>query len=329
MKKNKLLSGMLLFSLLLMLSSCYSDGSFLLSFDDSSTDWNSSLSEIIKNNKTMLSENNIVLESVHLLKDVELNSEAFFSGESGYFPVYTKKDSVFEIISYDNMLKDESCTYNFNISAVNKKIEKLLENKENYNVVQLTWKFDNDTFNSIALFDKKTGELEYDNILFNVVTISKLSSKNFAEILSRSENVFYNDQGSDYVSFEKNNVKIAHVYFSWGETGHWIRTPLYQNSIIIGYSYTYIHDFLSYNFDVWAITNNPSIPNGATLGDLIDLSSINTYSFKYVCWAGYETAPILQNFSLYMCSDGSLNDDKGVGHIATISESPTRPNEYF
>ena len=63
--------------------------------------------------------------------------------------------------------------------------------------------YENKTYNSLAFFNTRTGELEYDNMLFNMSTISRYERESFSRtiVITETESGVA-DSGSDCVEYK-------------------------------------------------------------------------------------------------------------------------------
>lgn len=128
------------------------------------------------------------------------------------------------IINYSTMRSD-TCLIHYNFDDVEMYIKEKLISKNNIYARELMWSYNNKSFSTIALFDKETNELLYDNILFNVLAVHvDNKTKRF---LNRSENMNYINENITFIK-DGNNYSANMV---WGYTGSYIDMPgwNYQN----------------------------------------------------------------------------------------------------
>ena len=107
MRKNLLL----LFFMAGLAVSCTND--CLPMFDDG-CNWQTSLSEIADDNKELFTGRGMEITGACQMKDMKLDRELLCGGEYGSFPVYSEKDSVFTVLTYDELCKDAE-KYNYDM----------------------------------------------------------------------------------------------------------------------------------------------------------------------------------------------------------------------
>lgn len=313
----------------MMIVSCSNNSDFFPSFNDDIS-WELSLNEIISDNKDIFADRDIEITEVKLMKDMRIDSTLFFDSKYGYFPVFSKKDSLFEIIQYDEIDRNEK-EYSFNKKVVNDKISKLLEKSEDYDIIQLTWRFGSDKFQSLSLFNKKTGELEYDNMLFNMTTISKYNGISFAMILRGAEDPKHDFSGGDVVNHRIGLDVVASARIDWVVKGHWnTETHLVsedQNHKYFVTYYTYCVD----STRIWATCNAES--GYETFAQYSNKTSPYQprYAFLYAIWAGPQGEFISSNFNLNTTNTDNFNArfELGSGLFKDVQHSPYQAPVYF
>ena len=307
--------------------SCYNESDLFPAFDDD-CNWETTLNDIISDNDTSFGENHLKLIEAQVMKGMSIDSSLFFNGRYGYFPVFNKKDTIFEFIQYDEIDKENS-EYSFDSDIVNTKINTILSNKERYDIIQLTWQYNGESFNTLALFNKKTGELEYDNLLFNMPLISKYDSNTFSMMLRSTESNLLSDTGEETVTFIVNSFPKAMSKVEWSLAGYW-STYDYNKD---GYRYrSYTYHFLDITHIDTGWQNegydhynefylDTFYPNGPCI-------------FKICVWAGVTGGfnNDGQYGNIYYQPDGNIysNDGVGTGYIKTITQRVhTRPDEII
>lgn len=266
--------------------SCTNDSDFFPSYDDN-CNWKTSLDEIIADNQDLFDRHDIEIINFKLMKDLKVSRELFLGDQYGYFPVYLKNDSIFEVIRYDDADK-KSGEYGFGTKAVNDKIEKILEKADDYDVIQLTWRYGNDNFKSLSLFNKRTGELEYDNMLFNMSTISKYGGESFAMFLRGAEygnNVNFELDDSETINYKENYNIQATITMNWYVKGTWVASTSKSEDDEYYYyttSYYFRVDSSAISYSDWANEGYETVhyesDNTIRLG--------TRYDFEYAIYAG-------------------------------------------
>lgn len=270
--------------MMLIVASCSDGGEFYPTIDN--CDWETSLKEIMSDNKNNFQYKDIEIVSSKLLKDVNVDSTLFFGDKYGYYPIYSKKDSVFEVINYKRASDLKS---NSTISQeVSSKINNLIERSDDYDVIELSWRYKTDFFKSIALFNKRTGELEYDNMLFNMETIQRYSGENFAHFLSNSETVGvdtdYHDSKS--VQWVQGARTVAWAGITWSAKGYWTASTLYYYE---DEEYRYYISLYNYTCTESEISGGGYAESGSEYfieyrDNTVPLQP--RYNFRYAIWAG-------------------------------------------
>lgn len=313
----------------MIIVSCSNNSDFFPSFNDDCS-WESSLKDIISDNKDIFAGMDIEITDVKLMKDMSIDSTLFFDSKYGYFPVFSKKDSIFEIIKYDEIDRNER-EYSFNKKVVNDKISKLLEKSEDYDIIQLTWRFGSDKFKSLSLFNKRTGELEYDNMLFNMTTISKYNGLPFALMLRGAEDPKHDFSGSDIVTYSDGLEIVASAKIDWIVKGHWdTYTDLVNED---NYNYYYV-TFYTYCVDSTRIWSTRSAePGYETFAEYSNKTSPYQprYWFLYAIWAGPLGEFNSNNFNLNTTGPTSFSErfQVGSGLFRDVQHSPHQEPVYF
>lgn len=313
----------------LTILSCSNDSSFFMS-NEVCGDWQTSLNEIISGNKDIFADMNVEITDVKLMKEMKLDTSFFYDNKYGYFPVFSKHDSIIEIIQYDEIDK-RSNEYSFNKEIINKKINRLIQKSDDYDIIQLTWHFGNDNFKSLSLFNKRTGELEYDNMLFNMNTISKYDGSKFILLLQKAESFPANFSGSQSVRHTINGSTVASSSISWNVWGHWINSTYltYEDSLRKRYMTVY-----TYCYDSARITPSKYYTGGFDAFNQYGNYSVvyePRYSLKYALWAGpvndLDTTHFILNAENNTGFQGRFRVGQGI--LETISGSPRRDPDYY
>lgn len=269
----------------LLLASCSNNNDFFPSIDND-CDWETSLNEIITDNDDLFANRGIKITSIKFIDNVNIDKNLFFGDQYGVFPVYSKMDSVFTILTYNQLMKDSN-NYCFDTTVVIRKINELLIHSDDYDVVELSWDCGNNTYNSMAFFNKRTGELEYDNMLYNMSTISSYEKEGFSRALAIAESGV-GDSGSDYVEYKTGNTLIAKSGVNWTVNGTWSHQLYLEDSDPYFLYYNVYSTFTVSGVSLSPISYVLPGSDGDVFFDKRDLSApgSSTYSFRYAIWAG-------------------------------------------
>ena len=300
------------------------DNDYYPTFEDD-CNWESSLDDIIKDNKDIFASYDIEMVEAVFLKDIKLSDDLFFDGKYGYFPVFSKKDSIMEVIKYDDIDKQNQ-EYGFNKNIVNDKILKLLEKADDYDVVQLQWRLGTEYFKSLALFDRLTGELEYDNLLFNMTTIAKYDAEKFILILRSSETPASNYSGSRTVNHYLGMNLVATASVDWYVYGHWNTNTYLSKEDEYNYYYTTYYTFC---YDSARINTSHSEVDGFdTFVDARNNSVVlqPRFEIEYALWAGPVECFDFYDYNLHYMGNTEMQRRvlAGSGIYELIQQSPYR-----
>ena len=281
MKKVKMISFVITFVMCLGCTNSIDDDMLVIS---GQIGWKNELYSILEDNKDQISESELSLLDFKLHNSVVLTVDDFFNKES-LFPVYINNlYERFELMPF-YFLETDTLTTHYKADYLVEMVNLLLE-EDNHDIVELNWLHKNNKFSSIALFNKQSGELEYDNVLFNIISQNQKLLKG---TLTRAETVPINPYaiGYDIVHcYSSDNTMIASAWINWYEYGKFYKSsPVYsqEDSSIIGYKYKYQHDRLICNFDEWRFNNATAI---SVVKECDDHCSGNTINFTYCIWVG-------------------------------------------
>ena len=266
--------------------SCYNDGDIFPVFDDD-CNWETTLNDIISDNEALFDARGFKIIDMKILENMVVDSTLFFDEKNGYFPVYSKSDSALKVMSYNEIVESKNAN-DTRFLKIRNKINNLISNKDNYYYVQLTWQYGDDSFNTIAMFDKRTGELEYDNMLFNMETISKYSHEGLSKLLTRYETDNYLLSRNVFVQYRnEGDTLLASAALNWYVYGNWnISYSIYEDD----YNYYYVYHF-SFSFDRMDVYPSSYVrPNGGGQTFIKyfpgGIKCEPRYSLNYALWAG-------------------------------------------
>ncbi len=333
---NKHWQSLTILALFLVVMSCSNDSYLTPIFDDSMIDWKESMSDIMGDNKDNLENRGFVLKDMEFLTDVKLDSSLFYSGDYCYYPVFSKKDSVIEVLKFDDLQHLEG-GHSLKTEAIKSKISQLMTDKDKYDVIRLTWMYNGKVFPTLALFNRLTCELEYDNMLFNLTTLSRLDTNEMVQLLNRSENQMEVDSGGDAVYYYENGSSVASASVHWSAIGHW-NPVVYDphpnknvNDTIIDHwiYYIYRHERVITSKSTWAASS--------AYGSFADIIEITTpipnpsyYSVKYALWAGPKGGFDNGNWNILIVNEINMNNriSSGEGFMKAKTIYPYREPTY-
>lgn len=318
----------------MIVASCSNDNDYYpICYDE--CDWTLSMKEIVSDNSQLFEHRGLNISNMKLSKGIKVDKNLFFGDEYGIFPVYSLKDSIFTVVTYRD-LKNNIESYSFDTISVMNNINRILEHADEYDVVELTWTFDNKPYKSLALFNKCTGELEYDNMLFNMATLARYESNTFSRALHFTETESgVGASGSDYVEYKIGNTIIAKSGINWQVNGNWNKRLDLDYDDDRYYYYTVYSTFTIGNVSISPITYVLPGSDGDTFFDKRDLSvrGSSTYHILYAIWAGPKNALDLSsngnNYSAYnICEPSTTFASRirgGQGRLVEITQmiSPT------
>lgn len=310
--------------------SCTNDYEF---FDDGweSQSWEISLNQMVSQNVSLYSNSDLFLKDYQEININSLDSTSFINIEAK-FPVLTGNHIClvpFAFIDFDTTMCHVKAFHIKNL------IRYSMDHKSELTAVKLTWESQDGSFTSIALFDKKTGQLVYDNILYNTITSDNGQLNKFRKFkLTRSENsgggpdlgimgesdTFY---GSDIISYGSGSIKI-----DWTCYGNWYVKCTYDYGM---YMYRFDYTWVTSYIDWWWTSNNPygqyNISTDARWVKDGIMPTSWKYKIKYYMWIGTKNNP--RTIGLAYTEDQEISEYSfGYGRVKTYSQNPTRSSDY-
>ena len=292
---------------------------------DSTLDWNESLKTIVFDNNFTMSNNNLSIIEKRQIKNTNISDKYFFEKEYAFIPVYLLDNTRFTLKNIESVSKDTSIVSLQRLQKIRTIVDDIIDSSDSYNFVELTWKQNNDYFKSVSVFDRITGELIYDNVLYNILLASNYSGGfNIMIVSAEYENAEY--EGSDFVSFSEDGTEYAWVSLNWYEHGHW---DFIDGPIENGYferTYFYRHDVLEHYFDQGVnpkngvqqhyVTRNFTPTNG-----VYDYSGTNYYGFTYyMCAAKNSFSFTPSSYS----PNTTFSDSECSFKVISYNDSPSR-----
>lgn len=175
----------------------------------------------------------------------------FFNEDMVCYPVYNNDLSKMFIVSYD-VFANDTILVHMKIDYLKTYVDSLLDNSS-YNVEEHIWSYNNKEFRTLSLIDSVTGELLYDNLLFNVLrthTMSRLARNN----LTRGELSYISGYEEVTLSI---GTETATLGMPWSIDGYFHNDSIGSISGVTQYRAVFIctgHDYesndivFSYNF---------------------------------------------------------------------------------
>jgi hypothetical protein len=332
---------------IIMLCSCTSDyGLDVLEIGmDFNRTWQQELSEVLEDYSAILDSSSVSLLDYKQIDYLDLDTSYFFNNKSRCHPIYFNSFDRFTLVPYA-ILKTDTAAIHFKYEYLLNSVMTLLSNIDSYNVVELKWQYNGEQqFTTYSLFDKRTNELMYDNILTNIITPESKILKN-KKVLTRSETSGSQgnsnqiiDQSTDVLDFwNKGNELVASVLSHWEEYGTWNEVPIRDSlNKVIGYSYQYQHIRLYHYSEKWSANENYIT---ATV-DFQDLSGSTYGMFKRFLWVGPNeycpTTPyeVISQDNMYYDYSGSCNNNNSwytcqyKGFAEQFVIAPGRAPIYF
>lgn len=251
---------------------------------DVNKDWKYELYSIIEDNKVQLDESGLSLLNFKLKSTSKLSMKDFFNDES-LFPVYINNyQKRFELMPL-RFVETDTLSIHYKLEYMMSMVNELLKFND-YHVIELEWLHNDERFYSTALFNQESGALEYDNILFNIISNRQRHTKS---VITRSETPPSNPYVYDYDivnCYSSDNTTIASVWINWYEYGKYYKSnPVYSpiDSSIIGYNYEFKHSNLICSFGEWKYNNASAI---GSIKDYNNNCNSNTINFTYCIWVG-------------------------------------------
>ncbi|MCQ2068838.1 MAG: hypothetical protein MJY68_07070 [Bacteroidaceae bacterium] len=142
----------------------------------------------------------------------KVDSLDFFSDDT-YYPVCVKKLYNFFMLKKLDFLENDTNTIHLPSFAIKGIVSNIINNQEKYDIVKLTWSYDDERFTTLAAFDKTNGQIVYDNILTNIPLFQ-------TEIPSRKSKLTRSEGGYGDIEtrvFYKDRLTVEHegYYFDY------------------------------------------------------------------------------------------------------------------
>jgi len=279
------------------------------------------LSALIDYNKMQLEHQGISFLGLKKKDGRQLNDNQDL--RDNMVPYMSNDDKNIRLIHLDSL----SILDNERYSVIIKAIEDVTCKEENYDIFELSWMVNGQNYSSLAFLDKRTYELYYDNILFNVGFSSSIGTSTLHSLLSLAEDQTYIESSQDAVEFFVDGSRKAVASISWGIVGHWNEEIRTIGDEQYKY-YTYSHESVTYNNTSWSAQGYDTYVDMVELG----IATRSYYLFKYALWAGPIGTFNHQTYgNLLLQPDYDFCDGvhSGNGKIQTVGGGPTREPELI
>ncbi|MBO7111135.1 MAG: hypothetical protein J6W18_04220 [Bacteroidaceae bacterium] len=313
----------MLMTLVLCWVSCTND--YEMWDDYISQDWEASLNQIISENYILYSNSGISLNNYEETDIYPLNQYSFINSDARY-PVMTGNYitlAPYEFIDFDSIMCHVK---SFHIDNM---VKYVMNNKSSFKAIKLEWLVNGVPYITYAIFDKNNGDLIYDNILYNTITMdNKRLSKLRKFKLTRSENWGYQEgdyqgsemfEDSDTFSYHDSNGNwIATVSINWSEHGYWALHIIDVDYYTWRFEYRYIHSYTTFTSSQ---SQNPNYSNYNVQKLAMELQPTDyNYRIKYYFYIGANPYPVtLSNEPV-----GEILTSNGKGIVKILEEKPYR-----
>lgn len=302
----------LLISSSIMLISCNFDNEYDFLNLENSRNWNEVLLQHLEYNRQVLNESDVRLMDSELIQVAVPDSSLFLNTKQMCFPVYNGGYERFHPASL-LFIQNDTATSHVSLKAIRNRVNQVIDKHEKYDFVRLRWNFDSFLeFETVAVFDRKSGELIYDNLLCNLIDFNLIDKGN--SFLTRSEVSPGNDANYfNATGIYKKTISVNHSDYTGSSSatlnvkfvGHFVPVPRYDNEgNLLGY-------WDDWYYDRDESTEDISINSFAHTGDIDFHSScyINHVIFNYIIWVGPSysiyTDPSMTFSNPYYMKDGN------------------------
>lgn len=209
---------------IIMLCSCTSDyGLDVLGLEDFSMSPEKSIASFLSDNSITFSKNGLSLICTEEYRGSKrLSADVLLNNEYDCYPIYSANMNSMKLVSLTHFMTD-TVSVHFKYNYLESYVDSIINNSNGIEVKELTWNYKGKRIKTIALFDLYSGEILYDNILYNIFTQKNLSSK-VVKNLTRAENQI----GASAVEQVVYSIGVHNATYtvSWSITGE------YQNWVI-------------------------------------------------------------------------------------------------
>lgn len=252
-----------LLQLTALISCSISDDFDLLEIGDYSYD---GFSSFVSDNRNVLQDNNVVFVSSKEIKQKEIKLSSFLNDDYNAFPVYSTNYKTFNLVNW-SFFESDTITIHYKGDYIIHYLDSLLSSDHDFKVVENTWKKGSKQFRTLSLIDKITGDLLYDNFVFNCFRNEiRLNSSN--KLLSRTESPVVGNV--EYISISNSEI-VASGTMSWSINGR------FEQFIhpTTGQAYYVFFADIPQKHVIWDVSQN------LTGYELIKIADVNTYLGNY------------------------------------------------
>ena len=205
------------YCLLLLLSSCTLDSDLdIIGLIDYPISVEKEVELLFTEQKEAFAEYGLKLKGVKNIASIErISLNDIFNDDFSCYPIYSADLKKMKLVSR-TQFTDDSVAIHFKYDYLLSYVDSILQNRQNIEFRELIWDNNGIIFKTIGLFNKYSGELEYEHILFNTYS-SKRKSWNNEKHLSRGESS-NGKSGFEYVSFAIGN-HILEYAITWSIGG--------------------------------------------------------------------------------------------------------------
>lgn len=208
-----------------LFSSCNSVDDDFLGINDVSEECTNIINDIINDNSDCYSQLGLSLKSSSTIHCKDLSLADFFNKENPCYPAYGSFGSNLQLLDW-NCFQSDTFLIHVNASHLTQYVDSILNDRNDYIIKELTWEYGQKRFSTIALFDSYTGDLVYDNILFNTFNI-QAENNSINRYLTRGEGNLASAR--EFASFGVADM-LATCTFDWRiEGGNYVTYHYLEN----------------------------------------------------------------------------------------------------
>jgi len=209
---------------IIMLCSCTSDyGLDVLGLEDFSMSPEKSIASFLSDNSITFSKNGLSLICTEEYRGSKrLSADVLLNNEYDCYPIYSSNMNSMKLVPLSHFMTD-TVSLHYKYEYLLSYVDSLLNNSNKLEFKELTWEYNDKRIKTIAIFDLLTGEILYDNIMYNLFSQKSLNSK-VVKKLTRSENP------NEASNVEQVIFNIGSHYATY--TVSWRITGEYQNWVI-------------------------------------------------------------------------------------------------
>lgn len=223
-------------------------------------------SSFVLENSTLLQNNNVVSVGTKEISINSINLSSFLNDDYDCFPVYSTDFKTFHLVNW-SFFKSDTVAIHYKGEYIIHYVDSILSSDNDLKVVENTWRKDNKLFKTLSLIDKTTGDLLYDNFVFNFFR-NEIHLNSSKRLLTRAESPVVGNV--EYISISNSEI-VANGTMSWSIDGRFekfIHPTTGQEYYIFFADIPQIHT-------TWNVTQN------LTGYELIKIADVTTYLGSY------------------------------------------------